>query len=69
MYVSEVNTRNAEYRAGSVAMNQLHSQALAYSYWEKCAAAGNVDCVNILTAVPLAGAQKRRNLANSGTAH
>jgi len=69
VYVSEVNTRNAEYRAGSVAMNQLHSQALAYSYWEKCAAAGNVDCVNILTAVPLAGAQKRRNLANSGTAH
>ena len=69
VYVSEVNTRNAEYWAGSVAMNQLHSQALAYSYWEKCAAAGNVDCVNILTAVRLAGAHKGRALANAGTAH
>jgi TM2 domain-containing membrane protein YozV len=69
VYVPEVNTRNAQYWAGSVAMNQLHSQALAYSYWEKCAAQGNVDCVNILTAVRLAGMQNTGRPAATGTAH
>lgn len=69
VYVPEVNTRNAQYWAGSVAMNQLHSQALAYSYWEKCAAQGNVDCLNILTAVRLARMQNTGRPAATGTAH
>jgi hypothetical protein len=54
-YVPEVSRTNAEYWAGSVARNQLHDEAAAYSYWEKCAADGHAGCINIVASARVTG--------------
>lgn len=53
VYIPEVNVSNAEYWAGSVALHQLHSEPLAYSYWQKCAAQGHAGCVDLTTGAHL----------------
>ncbi len=69
VYVAEVNARSAEYWAASVALNQLRSRTLAYSYWEKCAAQGGQDCANILATIRNADAPKAENSGGAGLAH
>jgi TM2 domain-containing membrane protein YozV len=54
-YVSEVNDTNAEYWAGVVARNQLHDEAAAYSYWEKCAWNLHAGCMNNVASAKLTG--------------
>lgn len=59
-YVPEVNRTNAEFRAGSVARNQLHDEPLAYSYWEKCASDGHAGCMNIMASARITGSGGQR---------
>jgi hypothetical protein len=54
-YVPEVSRTNAEYWAGLVARNQLHDEAAAYSYWEKCAADAHAGCMNITAGARITG--------------
>jgi len=50
-----IKISQAQYVAGSVASVQLHEEALAYSYWEKCADLGHAGCMNIMASVRLTG--------------
>lgn len=54
-YIPAVNVANAQYFAGSVARNHLHSDSLAYKYWEKCAWQGHSGCLNIIANARLTG--------------
>ena len=54
-YIPAVTVGNAEYYAGSVARNQLRSDALAYRYWEKCAQEGHAGCLSIIASARLTG--------------
>jgi len=48
-------TREALYMAGSVAKVMLRSDALGYSYWQKCAALEHAGCMNIMADATLTG--------------
>ena len=50
-----LSVANAQYMAGRVASNQLHSEPLAYSYWDKCAQQGHAGCLNIMASARLTG--------------
>ena len=54
-YVPEVSPTNAEYWAGLVARNQLHDEATANSYWEKCASNLHAGCMNNLATAKVTG--------------
>ena len=47
--------REALYMAGSVAKVQLRSDALGYSYWQKCAALDHAGCMNIMANARITG--------------
>lgn len=47
--------REALYMAGSVAKVQLRSDAVGYSYWQKCAALDHAGCMNIMANARITG--------------
>lgn len=51
-----VSIGNSIYSAGSVAYNHLDDKALAYRYWERCAALDHAGCLNIMAGARLTGA-------------
>jgi len=55
-----VRTSEELYVAGSVAIMQLHSESLAFSYWRKCAALDHAGCLNIMANATLTGAGKQK---------
>lgn len=55
MATSEANPAEAEYGAGSVELNQLHSTSAAFEYWSKCAGLNNIACMNIMADAKIAG--------------
>jgi TonB family protein len=50
-----VSLANAEYVAGGIAHNQLRSDTIAYSYWEKCSEKGHAGCINISATASVTG--------------
>lgn len=46
---------NSIYSAGAVAYNHLEDKALAYRYWERCAALGHAGCLNVMAGARLTG--------------
>src|SRR6266567_201712 len=59
-----IKIAQAQYVAGSVASVQLHDEALAYSYWEKCADLGHAGCMNIMASVRLTGEAFQQTAVN-----
>jgi hypothetical protein len=51
----EVTVANAQYWAGFVARDYLHSHAKAYSYWEKCAELSHAGCLHLMASARLTG--------------
>jgi hypothetical protein len=54
-YVPEVSITNAQFWAGVIARNQLHDEAAANSYWEKCAWNLHAGCMNNVASAKLTG--------------
>lgn len=50
-----VSIPNAQYWAGIVARNDLHSEADAYAYWDRCAQKGHAGCQNIVANARITG--------------
>ncbi len=46
---------SVEYFAGGIAANQVRSDTLAFSYWEKCAEKGHAGCLNIVADAHITG--------------
>ena len=59
-YVPAVSVSNAQYWAGIVERNQLHDEASAYAYWEKCAGAGHAGCMNNVAGARITGAGREK---------
>jgi hypothetical protein len=50
-----ISVADALYGAGGVARNHLENLALAYEYWQKCAAINHAGCLNIMAGARLTG--------------
>jgi tetratricopeptide (TPR) repeat protein len=46
---------SVEYFAGGIAANQVRSDSVAFSYWEKCAEKGHAGCLNIVADAHITG--------------
>jgi hypothetical protein len=47
---------NTEYAAGSVALNHLKDEALAYTYWRRCSDREHAGCMNVIAHAAFDGA-------------
>lgn len=54
-YDPAVSVTNAQYWSGAIARNDLHSEDIGYSFWEKCAQKGHPGCMNIMATARITG--------------
>jgi hypothetical protein len=59
-YDPVVSVPNAQYWAGLVERNDLHSEPEAYAYWEKCAQKGHAGCLHNVAEARITGKDARK---------